>query len=312
VHLTEDSAILQVATKAGPAVATIITSDAPTGPRLGSGFLTTSDGYIVTNAHVVANANGLTVLFSGDSARHDARLVDSDCLTDVAVLKVDGVSNLPTLAFGDPTSLKIGQSVVAIGSPLGARAAGKGIISSLHHPMTISDPVTPSGSLTIPDTIQTDTLIDARSSGGPLLNVAGQVIGVSVSADANGQPVGFAISTADVRSEIEQIIRDGALVVPDLGVQTIQVTTADAALRAAPVGSLVSDVTAKGPAQVAGVRTGDVITAVDEVKIDDAHPLSQVLGTSFRPGQRVALSITRDGLSTQVQATLGRQHPSCG
>ena len=312
VHLTEDSAILQVATKAAPAVATIITGDAPSGPRLGSGFLTTSDGYIVTNAHVVANASALTVLFAGDSSAHDARLVDSDCQTDVAVLKVDGVSNLPTLAFGDPTGLKIGQSVVSVGSPLGARAAGRGIISSLHHPMTVSDPVTASGSLTIPDTIQTDTLIDARSSGGPLLNVAGQVIGVSVAADADGQPVAFAISTADVRSEIEQIIRDGALVVPDLGVQTIQVTTADAALRSTPVGSLVSGLVAKGPAELAGVKTGDVITAVDELKIDDAHPLSQVLLTTFRPGQRVALSLSRQGTATQVQATLGRLHPSCG
>ena len=301
VHLTEDSAILQVATKAAPAVATIITGDAPSGPRLGSGFLTTSDGYIVTNAHVVANASALTVLFAGDSSAHDARLVDSDCQTDVAVLKVDGVSNLPTLAFGDPTGLKIGQSVVSVGSPLGARAAGRGIISSLHHPMTVSDPVTASGSLTIADTIQTDTLIDARSSGGPLLNVAGQVIGVSVAATHEALAV-----------VVESDTRDGALVVPDLGVQTIQVTTADAALRSTPVGSLVSGLVAKGPAELAGVKTGDVITAVDELKIDDAHPLSQVLLTTFRPGQRVALSLSRQGTATQVQATLGRLHPSCG
>jgi S1-C subfamily serine protease len=312
VHLTEDSAILQVATRAAPAVATIITNDVPSGPRLGSGFLTTSDGYIVTNAHVVANSSGLTVLFAGDSGRHDARLVDSDCQTDVAVLKVDGVANLPTLAFGDPTSLRVGQSVISVGSPLGARAAGHGIISALHHPMTVSDPVTPSGSLTIPDTIQTDTLIDARSSGGPLLNVAGQVIGVAVAADADGQPVAFAISSADVRNEIEQIIRDGSLVVPDLGVQTIQVTTADAALRGVPVGSLVSDLVAKGPADAAGVKTGDVITAVDEVRVDDAHPLSQVLLSGFRPGQRIALSLSRSGTASQVQVTLGRIHPTCG
>jgi S1-C subfamily serine protease len=312
VRLTEDSAILQVATKAAPAVATIITGDSSSGTRLGSGFLTTSDGYVVTNAHVVANATGLTVLFAGDASRHDARLVDSDCQTGVAVLKVDGVANLPTLAFGDPASLKVGQSVVSVGSPLGARAAGRGIISSLHHPMTISDPVTASGSLTIPDTIQTDTAIDTRSSGGPLLNVAGQVIGVNVAADAGGQRVGFAISAADVRIEIEQIIRDGMLVVPDLGLGTIQVTSADAALRGVPVGNLVTQVLAQGPAEVAGVKTGDVITAIDEVKIDEAHPFSQVLVTGFRPGQRVALSLTRQGASIQVQATLGRHHPSCG
>lgn len=312
VRITEDSAVIQVATKASPAVATIVTNDSASGPRLGSGFVTTSDGYLVTNAHVVANATGLSVLFAGGTARHDARVVDSDCRTDVAVLKVDGVANLPTLAFGDPAALKIGESVVAVGTPLGPRTAGRGIISSLHQPITVSDPVVPSGSLTIADTIQTDIQTDARSSGGPLLNVAGQVVGVNVAADADGQPVGFTISTADVRSEVEQIIRDGSLVVPDLGVETLQVTTADAALRGVPVGSLVSGVVAKGPAETAGVRTGDVITAVDEVKIDDAHPLSQVLVSSFRPGQRVSLTLSRQGSTTQVQATLGRRHPSCG
>ncbi|TMC14495.1 MAG: PDZ domain-containing protein [Chloroflexi bacterium] len=291
VRITEDSAIIQVATKASPAVATIVTNDSASGPRLGSGFVTTSDGYLVTNAHVVANASGLSVLFAGESARRDARLVDSDCRTDLAVLKVDGVANLPTLAFGDPAALKIGESVVAVGTPLGLRAAGRGIISSLHQPITVSDPVVPSGSLTIADTIQTDVQTDSRSSGGPLLNVAGQVVGVNVEADS---------------------VRDGSLVVPDLGVETLQMTSADAALRGVPVGSLVSGIVAKGPAEAAGVKTGDVITAVDEVKIDDAHPLGQVLASSFRPGQRVSLTLSRQGSSTQVQATLGRQHPSCG
>ena len=312
VRINEDSAIIQVADRAAPAVVTIVTNESTTDRRLGSGFLITSDGYIVTNAHVVANAVGLTVLLARDGARRDARLVDSDCRTDVAVLKVDGVSNLPTLAFGDTSNLRPGQTVIAVGSPLGARAAGSGIVTAMHRAAKVSNPVMAATDLVISDTIQTNAGIDGASSGGPLLNVAGQVIGITVAADSGGHQLGFAISAADVRAEIEQIIRDGALILPDLAIQAEQVTAPEAALRNVPVGSLVETVEKNGSADVAGVRPGDVITAVDEVKLDDAHPLGQVLATRFRPGQRVTLTLARQSASTQVQATLGRQHPRCG
>ena len=312
VRITEDSAIIQVADKAAPAVATIVTGQTATSRNLGSGFLTTSDGYLVTNAHVVANASALTVLFAGDSARHDARLVDSDCQTDVAVLKVDGVANLPTLAFGDTTTLRAGQSVVAVGSPLGQHAVGSGIVTSLHRTIKVADPVVPTTDRTYSDTIQIDAAVDSTSSGGPLLNVAGQVIGVTVAADSGGRQAGFAISVDDLRTEVEQIVRDGKLVVPYLGIVSTDLTSQDAALQGQPVGALVGTVTPGGPADAAGVKAGDVITAVDEVKLDDAHPLLQVLVNQFRPAQRVTLTLVRQGSNTQVQATLGSQHPVCG
>jgi putative serine protease PepD len=310
VRITEDSAIIQVADKAAPAVATIVTGRASQG--LGSGYLTTSDGYIVTNAHVVANSSGLAVIFAGSSGRHDARLVDSDCQTDVAVLKVDGVTNLPTLAFGDATNLRAGQSTVAVGSALGQRAVASGIISSLHRAVTVSDPVASSVDRTFSDTIQSTAAVDRVSSGGPLLNVAGQVIGVTVAADSSSGQATFAISAADIRAEVEQIIRDGKLVVPSLGIVSHDLTSQDAALLGVPVGASFVGVTAGGPAETAGLKAGDVITAVDEVKLDDAHPLLQVLVTQFRPAQRVTLTLSRQGTPTQVQGTLGSQHPVCG
>src|SRR3981081_3953131 len=150
VRITEDSAIIQVADKAAPAVATVVTGRP--GQGRGSAFLTPSDGYLVTNAHVVANATGLAVIFAGSAAKHDARLVDSDCQTDVAVLKVDGVANLPTLAFGDVTTLRAGQTVIAVGSPLGQRAVGSGIITSLHRTITVADPVGAANDRTLSDT----------------------------------------------------------------------------------------------------------------------------------------------------------------
>ena len=312
VRITEDSAIIQVADRAAPAVATIITGQTGIGHGFGSGFLTTSDGYLVTNAHVVANSSGLSVLFPGDPVRHDARVVDSDCQTDLAVLKVDGVSGLPTLAFADTSSLRVGQRVVAVGSPLGTRAVSTGIVNSLHRVTSVADPVTPAGQRAYADTIRSDATVDPASSGGPLLNVAGQVVGVNVAADSAGSPVGFAIDAAAVKSEVEQIVRDGKLVVPSLGAVSRDLTSQDAALLGLPAGGLVDTVTAGGPADAAGLRAGDVITAVDEVKVDDGHPLLQVLVNQFRPGQRVTITLNRQGSGTQVQATLGGQHPVCG
>ena len=316
VHITEDSAIIQVADKAAPAVATIVTGGqgpgASSGSGIGSGFLTTSDGYVVTNAHVVANATGLTVLFAGDSTRHDARLVDSDCHTDIAVLKVDGVSNLPTLAFGDTSTLRVGQSVVVVGTPLGGQVVQAGIIAALHRAITVADPVTPTGTLTLGDTMQTDAVSDPAISGAPVLNVAGQVVGVAVETTAAGRPAGFALSAQDVQAEVEQIVRDGRLTVPTLNIATAQVTASDAALDGTSPGAAVVSVAPGGAAEAAGVLAGDVITAVDEVKLDDAHPLQQVLISQFRQGQRVTLTLSRRGSTTQVQATLGGGHPTCG
>jgi len=278
---------------------------------LGSGFLITSDGYIVTNAHVVANATSLTVVLGTEPNRHDARLIDSDCTTDIAVLKVDGGTALATLAFADAGSLKVGQTVIAIATPLEGNTVSRGVVSALHHAVVVSDPVVPATERRFADTIQTDAVIDSRNSGGPLLNVAGQAVGVSVGATAQGRPYGFALSVADIRSEVEQIVRDGQLVVPDLGMTAVDQSAQDSALRGIPVGSLVTTINRGGPADLAGVRTGDVITAVDELRLDDAHPLGQILVTRFRPAQRVPLTLNRQGSASEVSATLGRQHPRC-
>jgi putative serine protease PepD len=311
VRITEDSAIIQVADKASPAVATIVTGNTGQGSGLGSGFLTTSDGYIVTNAHVVANATGLTVIFAGDATRHDARLVDSDCQTDVAVLKVDGVSSLPTLAFGDTSTLRVGQSVVVVGTPLGGRVVEAGIIAALHRAISVAGPISPTTQQTLSDTFQTDAVSDPAISGAPVLNVAGQVVGVAVDTVSAGRETGFALSAQDVQTEVEQIVRDGRLVVPSLGVLAAQVTAADAALKGTSPGAEVVTVNAGGPAQAAGIQSGDVIIAVDEVRLDDAHPLQQVLIGQFRQGQRVTITLQRNGSATQVQATLGGGHPEC-
>src|SRR5215510_4097637 len=140
VIITEDSAIINAAGKARPAVVSIVTHQQPTVIR-GSGYLATSDGYIVTSVNVVGGANGLTVLIAGDSKSHDARLVDYDCQTGVAVLKIDKVSGLPTLAFADPNALVQGQVIVAVGGPVDGGSITPGYVSAVHRVAASRDPV---------------------------------------------------------------------------------------------------------------------------------------------------------------------------
>jgi len=170
VTITEDSAIVQAAAKAKPAVVSVVTQTQPS-VTAGSGYLATSDGYIVTNVQVIAHSSTLVVLLQNDPKAHKARLVDYDCQTGVAVLKIDQVSGLPTLVFADPNALAEGQVVVAVGGPVDGGAVTPGYVSSLHRATTVSDPGS-SRSVEISDTIQTNALIGAATAGGPLLNVA--------------------------------------------------------------------------------------------------------------------------------------------
>jgi serine protease Do len=161
------------------------------------------------------------------------------------------------------------------------------------------------------DVIVTDAAIDEASSGGPLLNVSGQVVGVNVAATSNRQPVAFAVASNDVQPELEQLLQTGQLAVPWLGVDSTLLTTGDAALQNRAAGNLVGDVTLGSPADLAGVRAGDVITQLDSFKLDDAHPLPQVLRSQFKPSQRVTVTLWRAGSTHQVELTLGSQHPTC-
>src|SRR5438046_2458566 len=151
ITLTQDSAIVQAAAKARPAVVSVVTQHQPTVVR-GSGYLATSDGYIVTNINVIASASGLTVLIPSDDQAHDARLVDYDCQTGVAVIKVDKVSGLPTLAFADPAALVQGQVIVAVGGPVEGGAVTPGYVSAMHRLTSARDPVNMAPTVELSDT----------------------------------------------------------------------------------------------------------------------------------------------------------------
>jgi putative serine protease PepD len=309
VTISEDSAVIQVAARAKPAVVSIVTQEQPTISR-GSGFLVTTDGYIVTAVSVISGASKMTVLVTTDSTLHVARLVDYDCQTGVAVLKIDQVSQLPTLAFADPTALAQGQVVVAVGGPLDGSAITPGYVSSLHRPAVVAGSGT-QHSVEISDTVQTSAAIGAGTSGGPLLNVGGQVVGIAMQTLGSNAPSGFGLNVADVIDDVQQILSSGQVVVSSLGATSTDLSQQAAALAGLPEGSQLITVDKGGPAASAGLQPGDVITQLDDVKLDAAHPLRLLLRSRFRPDQRVAVTFWRAGASTQVQLTLAGQHPVC-
>jgi len=309
VTISQDSAIVQAAAKARPAVVSIVTQRQPAILH-GSGFLATSDGYIVTNINVIAGANGMTVLVPGDSKPHDARLVDYDCQTGVAVVKIDQVSGLPTLGFADPTALAQGQVIVAVGGPAAGGAVTPGYVSAMHRIASGKDPLNIGHTIQFSDTIQTSVAIDDGTSGGPLLNVGSQVVGVAmVSPSANG----FGLNVADIQDDVQQILSStGQVTVASIGAATADISPENAALNGVPEGSQLVSVDRSGPSAAAGLQAGDVITQLDDVRIDAAHPLSLLLRSRFHASQRVTVTYSRGTSSTQAELTLASRHPSCG
>jgi putative serine protease PepD len=309
VTISEDTATADVARKAGPAVVSVVSGSTP--PARGSGFLATSDGYVVTNVGVVAGAGDLGVVLGPGDARHDARVVDYDCETGLAVLKVGQVSNLPTLAFGDSSNLKLGQTVVAAGGDLSDHlGVTRGVVSGLHRAVTVNSPPL-GGPVQLTDVIDTDAPIEPTSAGGPLLNVDGQVIGVTM-ARGGAEEGGVALASTDLQPEVEQIVQHGQLVVPSLGARSAIVTAREAAITGEVAGGRLDAPAPGGPADRAGLKQGDVVKQLDDVTIDDAHPLSLVLRSRFQPDQKVTVSYDRAGTAGQVQVTLDGERPACG
>jgi S1-C subfamily serine protease len=310
--LTEESAVINVADQDGKAVVEIKTTVSSPDQFLqqelhgiGSGFIVRSDGYIVTNNHVVENARLLQVILRDQAKTYDARVVGTSPDDDVAVLKVDA-QDLPALSWGDSSSLKVGQLAIAIGSPLGQQnSVTKGVISALHRSISVPDP-TSGATETILNAIQTDAQINPGNSGGPLLNSAGQVVGVNFAIEQAqaGPGLGFALDGNAARDIANQLIQTGHINQPFLGVTYQQLDETAAAANALVVGAWVTDITAGSPAARAGIKVHDVITKVNSQAIDDLHPLKDVL-RQYAPGTKVSVTVYRGGKNQTLQVTLG-------
>jgi len=267
---------------------------------LGSGVIVSSDGYILTNDHVISGATEIIVSLA-DKRELKAKVVGSDPKTDIAVLKVEE-KNLPTLPLGDSSKVEVGDIVLAMGNPFGiGQTVTMGIVSA-----------TGRGGLgieTYEDFIQTDAAINPGNSGGPLVNMRGEVIGINtaiISRSGGYQGIGFAVPINMAREVMEQIIKKGRVVRGWLGV-TIQPVTSQVAqalgLKEAK-GALVADVQKDSPADKAGLKTGDIIQAVNNKEIEDSRDL-QLTIARMAPGTTVTLKVLRDGKPITVTATLG-------
>jgi 2-alkenal reductase len=278
----------------------------------GTGFIIDTDGHIVTNWHVVTGGQQFEVIFA-DGKKAPATLVGSDQLSDLAVVKVSGP--VPgTVPLGDSDALKPGEPVLAIGSPLGAftNTVTQGIVSANHR--NFPDPT----AANYTNLIQHDAAINPGNSGGPLFNLAGEVVGVNTLGipEQNGQPVQglfFAIPSNTVKRISQLLISQGSVTYPFFGIGFVPVTPEVAAQQNLSVdtGVLVTEVSAGGPAEAAGIQPGDVILSIGGQSIDEQHAFSEVLFT-HKPGDTVDVVVQRGTQQTTVQVTLGTRPPSTG
>ena len=274
---------------------------------LGSGVVVRSDGYILTNNHVIDGANEITVTF--DNKREmKAKLVGTDAKTDIAVLKVDA-TNLPTIAFADSAQARVGDLVLAMGSPFGLKqTVTMGIVSARGR--------TGLGIEDYEDFIQTDASINPGNSGGALLNTRGELIGINTAILANNggnQGVGFAVPANLARSVMTQVMEHGKVVRGYLGLLPQDITPAMAqALHSKQTqGVLIGDVTAGAPAAAAGLQRGDVILDLNGQKIDDSNQLRMRVSLT-PPGTTVQLKVLHDGSEKTVAVKLAEMPANLG
>ena len=275
----------------------------------GSGFIVSEDGYILTNAHVVSGADAVDVLFS-DGEKIRAQVVGADVATDIAVLKVDG-NNYPTLPIGDSRALRVGDYVIAIGNPLSSYelygTVTFGIISATAREINIDGFVN--------TYLQTDAAINFGNSGGPLINMAGQVIGMntakSVTAgyDSRGnaisaEGIGFALPIQNVIEIANMILQEGNVVRPGIGVQIRTVDEESAAENNVPVGCRVEELTAGAPAEQAGLKVGDIIVKADDRPVTNNDDVVSYV-RSLKVGDTVTFTVYRDGSYLKINVTVG-------
>ncbi len=270
----------------------------------GSGVIISTDGYIVTNDHVVSGADSITVTMPGGE-EVPAKLVGTDAQTDLALLKIEK-NGLTAAPLGDSDALQVGETVVAIGNPLGNELAGtvtSGIISAKNREVTSDTGYTF-------HLLQTDAAINPGNSGGALVNGKGELIGINnmkeVSAGFNisAEGIGFAIPINDAKPIIEQLRASGSIPRPMLGVGIRSIiTAAEAQMYNIPEGVLLADVTENGPAAKAGIRAQDILTELDGKKATSMAALREIMGR-HKIGDTIKVTYWREGKTTTVDVTL--------
>ncbi|MHC1781155.1 MAG: S1C family serine protease [Anaerolineaceae bacterium] len=310
-----ETAVTRAAQNMGPAVVTVVgtipgqrtffgyTGDANVS---GSGVFISADGYILTNNHVVEGTRDLSVVLA-DGSMQAAELVGTDQYADLAVLKID--VEVPAFAqLGNSDALKSGETVIAIGSPLGdfKNTVTVGVVSATGRSIDTGE------GYSIDNLIQTDAAINQGNSGGPLVNLAGEVIGINTLVVRNSQSgdvaegLGFAVPANTARAVAEQIMQKGYFSRPYLGIRWQAVTPYIAARYNLPVewGVYITDVSADSPANRAGLQPGDIISRIGDITLDETHSYINTLFL-YNPGDTITIEVVRDGQTLQFEVALG-------
>ncbi len=312
LHLSESSAVIDAVKKVSPAVVTIQVSSGFGSGGTGSGFIFNSNGWILTNRHVVEGANQIEVVLA-DTRTLTGTVYGIDTLTDLAIVKVDA-TGLPAAPIGSSADLQQGQLAIAIGNPLGdfENTVTTGVVSGLGRQIQAGD-VSQTSSEQLNDLIQTDAAINPGNSGGPLVDSAGQVIGINTAVNQSAQGIGFAIPIDVAKPILSQALAGKPLARPYMGVFFTPITMGLAAQQNLPVdhGALISPpansstgIIPGTPAAAAGLRDGDIILAVDGQQVDASHDLLSIM-VQHSPGDTVQLSVRRGSQTITVSLTLG-------
>ncbi len=333
--VSEESVIIDIVKKVKPSVVTVAEElparsftpfdfgpfgifrdeeDTPSGPQnIGSGFIVSEDGLIVTNKHVVSDAQAKYQIISSDDRKFDVAKIYRDPLNDVAVLKINiSGAKLTPLTLGDSTHLEVGQLVVAIGTPLGEfnNSVTSGIISGLGRGISAGSRL--QGYIEqLDNVIQTDAAINPGNSGGPLVNSSAQVIGINTAVASQGQNIGFALPISVVKDSLKNFNETGQFERAYLGVSYTIISRDLSIVNEVPEGAYIRTVVIGSPAEKVGIKKGDIILKIDDTKIQSGqNELSKVIATK-KPGQTITVSLWRaegnskQGKTQELQVALG-------
>lgn len=271
---------------------------------IGSGFIVTADGLIVTNKHVVSQTGATYKVIGKDDKTYDVVKIYRDPANDLAILKINA-TGLKPIEMGDSDSLKVGQFALAIGTALGEfrNTVTTGVISGLGRGITAGSPFEGLAER-LDNVIQTDAAINPGNSGGPLLNSAGQAIGINTAVASGGQNIGFALPINTVRDALKNFNETGQFSRPFLGVRYKQISKQQAILNDVPEGAYLVEVVSGSPAEKAGLKEGDIITKIDSKKITgDDGEVAGVIGKK-KVGDTISVTYWRDGKEATVTVTL--------
>ncbi len=271
---------------------------------IGSGFVLTQDGLIVTNKHVVGESNAKYRVITKDDKSYDVEKIYRDPANDLAILKINA-TNLQPIEMGDSSGIKVGQMAIAIGTALGEfrHTVTTGVISGLGRGITAGSPFEGFAEK-LDNVIQTDAAINPGNSGGPLLNSSGQVIGVNTAVAQGGQNIGFALPINVVKEGRDNFNKTGQFSRPYLGIRYSTITRDLALMNEVPEGAYVREVIQGGPAEKAGLEAGDIITKIDGLRMSGADgEVAKVIGGK-KVGDSISLEYWREGQSKTINVTL--------